>query len=962
MYVNKAFDCIDSWLRNKDRMITKLALTIIQLNIRGMNELGKFDAVGELLDRYGKRVDVVVLGETWLKTDTAKLFSLDGYFGIFSCRDESHGGLAVFIRKDLKYTLCANRVFDGFHHIHLSLQIDSKPVQLHAVYRPPSFDSRRFLSAVESMLSAGGKSKDCILVGDMNIPVNRVSNNIVSEYVRLLESYGAFVTNTVTTRPASANILDHVVCSGHIANDVVNDTISHDLSDHCIIVSQFKTSCTSTKHSFAKNVINHDRLNEIFAQQCAQLPVSGNANDKLEYVTRTYQSAKAQCTKTVTLETKLKKHCPWMTFDLIKLIRIKENALRKHRRNPENLRNKELLDRACKLLQQTKATCKRNYYYRQLDRSDAKTAWKFINRSLGKQHADTQISSIELNGQTVTGADNICRAFNDHFCNIGPLLASDINSDLNIHKFGTLIPQQNSLYLYPTSTNEVVILISKLDIKKSSGPDDIPACFIKTHHLFFAQLITDVFNEIIHTGQYPDCLKLARVVPIFKSGNTKDLNNYRPISCLSILDKVIEKLLASRITAFTQRFNLIYAYQYGFRSGSSTLSACSDLVDDIYGSLDSKKIAAALFIDLKKAFDTVDHSMLVKKLDILGFRGVTKSLLQSYLTDRHQFVAIGSNKSSPGVITTGVPQGSNLGPILFLLFINDISKLPLKGKLRLFADDTSLLYEANNIDDLQRQIEYDIVLLKDFFDTNLLSLNLRKTKYMIFHSPKKQLPVRDALQIQGCQIEEVTEYLFLGLKLDSTLKWTAHINDLKNKLSSICGVFRKISSFIPRKWLLKLYHALFHSRLQYLVTCWGTASISVLKELQVIQNRCLKIIYGRPRLYPTLDLYKESHDSILPVKALYNYQTLMQVWKILSDNATHHNTLLRRVTRIRESRHDGNLVLQRLNSEFGRKKFVHAGSTLYNGLPVWCKLSPSYNCFKLRLRKHLKEHMSTFML
>lgn len=962
MYTNKAYDCIDSWIRNKDAIKTTADFRIIQLNIRGINDLPKFDCVSELLDRYGRRVDIVVLGETWLKMERTRLYSINGYRGIFSCREESHGGLAIFLRGDLKYTLRANRTVEGFHHIHITLQTTGKPLQLHAMYRPPSFEARRFLSEVESMINSGGSNQDYILVGDMNVPVNLLSNNIASEYTRLLESYDTLVTNTVTTRESSGNILDHVICSGRIAGDVINETVVNDLSDHSFIVSHWFLQNVATKHTFTKTIINHDRLNQMFIENSTQFPESASASDKLEHVITSYNSLLAQCTKIVTLDAKLKDHCPWMTFDLMKLIRIKENALRRHRRHPGDVAAKELLERAVKLLQQKKIQCKRDYYYRHLERADTKAAWRFINRNLGKNIGDGKIQSIEIDGRVVTETIDICSAFNDYFCSIGPSLAASINSDFNIHKFGTLISQPNSLYLYPTTINEVVILINGLDIRKSSGPDNIPASFVKTHHQYFAHLITEVFNEIIHTGQYPNCLKLARVVPIFKSGNTKEVSNYRPISCLSVLDKIIEKLLTSRIIEFTRRYNLIYPYQYGFRSGSSTLSACSDLIDNIYDTLDAKRVGAALFIDLKKAFDTIDHRMLTEKLDTLGFRGVTKSLIASYLTDRCQFVAMGDHKSPPGAVLTGVPQGSNLGPILFLLFVNDMSKLPLKGKLRLFADDTSLFYEASSIEVLQRQIKEDVILLNDFFNTNLLSLNLNKTKYMIFHSTRKRLPPREVLEIHGCVIEEVKEYTFLGLKLDSSLKWSAHISDVKSKLSSICGIFRKIASFMPKKWLLKLYHALFQSRLQYLIACWGAASKSVLKELQVIQNRCLKIINGRPWLYPTVQLYKESSDSILPVKALYDYQTLIQVWKILTEESTHHNTHLTRVTRIRESRQDGSLAIRRVNTEFGRKKFVYTGSKLYNNLPATCKSSRSLGCFKLQLRKHLKDQLPLYIL
>lgn len=555
----------------------------------------------------------------------------------------------------------------------------------------------------------------------------------------------------------------------------------------------------------------------------------------------------------------------------------------------------------------------------------------------------------------------ICSLLNDHFCNIGGNLAARIDSDRNIHKFGTLNNQQNSLYLNPTTINEVLIQINKLNINKACGPDNIPASFVKLHYQFFANLIATVFNEAIVTGQYPNCLKQARVVPIFKSGIKDDVNNYRPISCLSVLDKLLEKLLAARLVEFTQRFNLICDHQYGFRSGSSTLTACCDLVDDIYDAIDHKRLAGALFIDLKKAFDTIDHPLLMEKMESLGIRGNAKLLFQSYLSNRTQFVAIGGYRSLPSPITTGVPQGSILGPILFLLFINDLSKLQLKGKLRLFADDTSISYRGVSVEDLQLQIKEDVILLQEYFKANLLSLNMAKTKYMIFHSPWKRLPPYNALEVHGFEIEKVSDYSFLGLTLDSTMKWTAHINKLKSKLSSISGVMWKISSFVPRTWLMKLYFSLFHSRLQYLVAIWGMANDSELRELQTIQNRCLKTVFGKPPLHPTIDLYKEAKDSILPIKALCEQQILILVRKILTENSIHHNILLLRTQRLRASRQEGHLALSRPNSTYGKKKTVYAGSKIYNDLPLACKNAVGPYIFKSLLRKHLKEHLPRYL-
>lgn len=394
--------------------------------------MSKFDNVRELLDRYGERVDIIVLGETWLKDDKAVLYSIKGYKGYFSCRDSSHGGLALFVRQDMHYDLCSNRNVDGFHHIHLQLQTKGRHLQIHAVYRPPSFDARRFFSEIETMLSSGSSNHDRLILGDMNVPVNIVTNNIALEYIRLLESYHAFLTNTMVTRKASGNILDHVVCSGQIVDNIINETVYNDLSDHCFIVTNVELRHEVSKQIFTKNVIDHARLNELFAQNSTQIPPDCDANGKLEHVIRTYNSLLTQCTKKVTLKTKLKGHCPWMTYDLIRLIRIKENALGRYHRNPDDVAIKETLQYASKLVQRKKAQCKSDYYYKQLERADARTAWRFVNSNLGKQPNINKISAISVNDRLVSDNSHICSAFNDFFCSVGSSLAAKINSDRNI--------------------------------------------------------------------------------------------------------------------------------------------------------------------------------------------------------------------------------------------------------------------------------------------------------------------------------------------------------------------------------------------------------------------------------------------------------------------------------------------------------------------------------------------------
>lgn len=337
-------------------------------------------------------------------------------------------------------------------------------------------------------------------------------------------------------------------------------------------------------------------------------------------------------------------------------------------------------------------------------------------------------------------------------------------------------------------------------------------------------------------------------------------------------------------------------------------------------------------------------------------------LLKSYLTNRKQFVSIDQYESSLQSIDTGVPQGSNLGPVLFLLFINDLSKLGLIGELRLFADDTCILYKASSCETILQNIKHDVNILMEYFKANVLSMNLEKTKYMIIRSPRRQIPAHDPLIINGQILEEVSNYRFLGLVIDSTMSWKPHIEALKKKTSSLCGILKKISSFVPLVCLKNIYFSLIHSRFQYLIANWGNASKASLRELQVIQNRCLKIILRKPFLYPTRLLYTDSQSSsILPIRSLHEFQILTQMHKIATNQTLHQNYGIRRMQYTRASRQIGSFALVRPRTEFGRKRFLYLGGKLYNELPNVLKSQQRFNVFKKDLRTHFKQKITHYI-
>lgn len=959
---NYYYETIDLLNKNTNKSGGCFQLKVLQFNVRGMNNMDKFDKIKEILDLYSGTVDILVIGETWVKQDRKQLYAINGYRSMFSCRPDSQGGgLAVYVRAAISFDEISNEHDNGFHHVHVRIDIGETPFHVHAVYRPPSYEHAAFFTKLDTIFTSAGRGSSCIVIGDINIPTNQTGCNVVNEYTNLLDCYNFAVTNTYVTRPTSGNILDHVVCSESLQSLIINETLYSDISDHCLVLSTFSLRKPVRKHQLEKTIVNNTQLNESFRNAMENIP-EGSAEAKLQFAVNTYQQLKQRFTKKVVVEAKIKGLCPWMSFDLWKLIKIKDNVLRNYKRNPSNVRCKELLDYISRKVQREKEHAKKNYYSKLFNEANQKTAWKNINKVLGRNKEGDNTLKLNVNGQATTHGPTIANAFNDFFSSVGPQLATSINSHREINKYGTLNPLCDSIFLQPASEQEVILKIKELDNGKSCGADGITAEFVKRHHNIFAVILRDSFNECVTRGRFPDCLKIARVIPIHKGGSKLDVNNYRPISTLSVLSKVLEQLLVPRVLNFLRQHDVLYSRQYGFREGCSTWTAACELVDEIYGAMDSRKIEGVLFLDLKKAFDTIDHQILLRKLDCYGIRGTANDLFKSYLTGRMQYVSANGAISTNRHVTVGVPQGSNVGPLLFLLYINDLANLKLHGRPRLFADDTALSYQSSDPQLVVHQMKQDLIILQGFLSENLLSLNLSKTKFMLFHSPRFESPLHPDLVVNSIKIDKVDTFKYLGLTFDAKLKWNEHISILQRELSATCGIIWKVSKYLPAKELSTVYYAFVHSKLQYLVSIWGSAAKSALRPLQSTQNRCLKILYKRPLLFSTERLYKEAPNAILPISALREKQCLVQMHNMLTNPVAVHNQDLQRTTHRYPLRSQPVLLINRTRTVNCKKSFAYYGKSRYNALPVQIKSEQNMQTFKRKITSFIRNKIETYII
>ena len=449
---------------------------------------------------------------------------------------------------------------------------------------------------------------------------------------------------------------------------------------------------------------------------------------------------------------------PWITTGILKSLKKRRDFHNRFIR-AKNIENKQELYSCFKKYRNMLVTLirksKENYFSKYFSDNvkNLRQTWKGIRNIIEmKKNTDSSPTSIIKDGKSVTDPSEIASLFNSYFSSIGETLQGKIHTS-HIH-FSKYLknPNMHSLFLSPTNNVEVMNLISSFKNGKASGPNSIPTPVLKHLNAEISVILSELFNLSFSSGVFPDILKTSSVLPLFKKGSKLACGNYRPISLLSNISKLLEKLMYSRLYNFLNIYNCIFELQFGFRDKFSTSHALVSITEKIREALDTGHFACGIFIDLQKAFDTVDHNILVSKLEYYGVRGSVKQWFSSYLENRKQFVTINGFQSSLKFIRYGVPQGSVLGPLLFLIYINDLNISVKNSIVHHFADDTNLLYINKSLKSLCKKVNYDLKCVTNWLSANRISLNVSKTEFLIFHSPRNPISIKLDIRLDGKRI------------------------------------------------------------------------------------------------------------------------------------------------------------------------------------------------------------------
>ena len=599
-------------------------------------------------------------------------------------------------------------------------------------------------------------------------------------------------------------------------------------------------------------------------------------------------------------------------------------------------------------LQSRIKNAKQNYFKMKFDGAfgDVRQTWKFLNSYFLNVKKRNCILLQDDNGRLLESDKVTADAFSDYFSSV----AHDLNNTIPIThdsplKFMTE-PLLSSFFATPVTYQEVARVLSGMK-NKNCNLYEVPVFIYKMMSEIVSPFIVKIFNASIVSGKFPDILKHSTIIPVFKSGNPKSRENYRPISTISVLSKIIEKLMCCRTMNYLCKFDIICANQFGFRPGFSTSDAVLQFVDECSEAFNRKDYLLATLLDFSKAFDTVNHSILLKKLEYYGFRGKVLEWFESYLSGRLSRVRVNEEYSEYKCYNIGVPQGSVLGPVLFIIYINDLHRTCTNLKFIHYADDTTAVFSGNHLPSVFVSVNDSLSIVDSWLQSNRLSLNVSKTSYMIFTHRSLPLNLPDVV-IRGSPIARVNSCTFLGITIDDRLSFTTHVNNISNKISRSLGVIRKASSYVQYPILKSLYFSLIYPYLIYCVPVWGNSSIGNVKKIETVHNRVLRF----------LNRFNFNPDNIMSFRSLYKYfvSIKMYSYNVLKSSSYFSN----KISNLIPIHHhhtrfiDANLLnFPNMYKTVCQNNFFYQSVSIWNELPYVIRQCNSINKFKRETKRYL---------
>lgn len=892
-------------------VISKYSIKILHVNIRSMQ--CNFDNFLIMFARMSIPFDVIIMTECWIN-ESSIIKQIDGYHSYTTQKYiNKAGGIIAYVKDKWSPNVTEPKLEEANG---LIVEIPNSFTVL-GIYRSPSFtNTATFISSLDENLKAIIRRPCPIIVGDLNINILNASLNDegTSNYLNLLYEHGLMSAINVPTH--NKTCLDHIFIPAKVTAESV--VCSADLTDHHMTMVGI-ASRTRQPIQRTRLKIDYDGLtSELNKIDWSDFLGKDSLDSQVTKFSATLSDAVEKYSKEVKISHSKFNIKPWMTPGLIRCSRHKDKLHAESIKHPEDESKKLVFSRYRNFYVSLLRKIKSEYESKELNdnRNCPRKLWKSINRISHRSNSNPRNGTQELLVQNNVPINEVLEGRNKYFSSVGKNLADSILTRLNETESSLAArtinkdPPLHSFYIPPTDEKEISELILKLNPNSSPGLDNINNRILKAIRLSVAPILAHLFNLSIESGTFPKAWKTAVVIPIHKGAAKNDPSNYRPISLMGNISKLLERIINKRLMTYLENNNLISDRQFGFRRGKSTEDAVTLLTDIVSAHLDGGRSCVGVFLDLAKAFDTVSVPILLRKLEDCGIRGTALSWFSSYLSERSQCLRIGHLVSGVQPVSFGVPQGSILGPTLFILYMNDICSVPIQNAdIFCYADDTAIVFYDKSWELVRQRTEEGMRMISQWLGNNILTLNTVKTKYLCFHKTAASSPAAnlDIMKIHICQsgnqhqcnctcIKRTVSLRYLGVVMDEKLSFKEHILQMAGRVRKIIHVMKNLRHSTDGKTLKMVYLALCQSIINYCILAWGAAAQTSLISLERAQRAVLKVALFRSRLYSTTALYHEA--EVLSVRRLFLVRAVIHTHKLVINLKEYGELLKKRVFKI----------------------------------------------------------------
>ena len=884
--------------------------TSLCLNIRSISNACNLAKLKALLNSLNNKPDLLGICETWLLPgQTGPYMSVDNYIFIENSRPtkdsqfQSWGGVGMYIKSTLKYDKRDDLTImtEVLESIAVDVYLDGKPVTILNIYRPPKKKEKEnkelFICQLNDLLLKIKKTnKESYVMGDLNQDLLDLENESINDFKDLMFSfsYRSLInkptricsrymsqTNTTTT---SATCLTHIWTTTY-DKDLSSAIITNAISDHLPVAQvtflKNKPEFLDEKQPIRRVLNGRENRKFVANLESADLDKVVNEpdlNTAFTEFSRIINNCLPNSTKKASQKDKKKKKSkPWYDGELHLLKCKKERAHKKYIMTRSDS-DKDKYNKLKKTY--IKSLChKENNFYKNIfheNQKNSRVMWTQINKLMGRKIKPKSCQSLLIGKKIISEPAEVANTFNLHFSTVATKLHKTLPSieTTPTPSFNYSSPR-NSFYLSPTDPTECKQIIKKLKPKNSTSLDPITTKMIKSFPLKIICVLSFLINRSLSEGTFPELYKRSKVIPVFKKGGKKNnIEDYRPINLLPSISKIIEKVVHKRLYSFMEKHKLINPNQFGFRKKHSTNDAINYAINKIASNLDQKEYTLGIFCDLSKAFDCLHTPTLLNKLRKHGIRGTALEWFRSYMTNRSQVVEINGNFSTTQTLKHGAAQGSILGPLLFIIYINDLAQHLYHGTPIFFADDTTILISNPNFKTLIKHGNEELNRLTNWLISNKLILNKKKTKAVIFRTRGKKIPlITDKLKIKEKEVKIVKTTTFLGLELNEHLNWKEHMLELQKDVRKKLAIVSKIRMKLNRSTLINIFTSLVLGKIRYCITSWCYGNLTIRNSLQRSCNNFIRMIFGLKWIQSVKPIMKEynipSINAIL-IKELAN--------------------------------------------------------------------------------------------